>query len=157
MVSLIEDYNLVGFETLAVEVIVSSSCLISSHSFFTQDKNSMVHLTRAIDRATGYVFIPPAESNVPPGTMDASDASSSARPNTYALFSSAAGSLQGPGSDIRDIQERWIDAKEEWDAFEKTQWRREGELVQDEAARKNSIRERRDRPPESPSSAAIAS
>ncbi|KAJ7672501.1 hypothetical protein DFH06DRAFT_1176465 [Mycena polygramma] len=114
--------TLVGFETLAVE-----------------DKNSMLHLTRAIDRATGY-------SNAPPGTVDASDASSAARPNSYALFSSAIGSMRGPAEDIRDVQERWVDAKEEWDAYEKVQWRREGEMVRDEAARAGNIRERK--PPE---------
>ncbi|KAJ6546953.1 hypothetical protein B0H19DRAFT_1074929 [Mycena capillaripes] len=129
MISLIEDYSLVGFETLAVE-----------------DKNSMLHLTRAIDRATGYVFVPPADSNAPPGTVDTTDASSAARPNLYALFSSAIGPMHGPADDIRDAQERWIDAKEQWDAYEKVQWRREGEMVRDEAARTGNIRERK--PPE---------
>ena len=43
LISLIEDFSLVGFETLAVE-----------------DKQSMLHLTRTIDRATGYVFVPPS-------------------------------------------------------------------------------------------------
>jgi hypothetical protein len=52
-------------------------------------------------------------------------------------------SLKGPGSDIRDIQERWIDAKEEYDAFEKREWRKEGEMVRDEAARAGKIRERK--------------
>ncbi|KAJ7639769.1 hypothetical protein DFH06DRAFT_1217812 [Mycena polygramma] len=126
IISLIEDYSLVGFETLAVE-----------------DKNSMLHLTRAIDRATGYVFVPPPESNAPPGTVDASDASSAARPNSYALFSSAIGPMHGPADDIRDVQERWVDAKEEWDEYEKVQWRREGEKVRDEAARAGNIRERK--------------
>ncbi|KAJ6588234.1 hypothetical protein B0H19DRAFT_1013039 [Mycena capillaripes] len=129
MISLIEDYSLVGFETLAVE-----------------DKNSMLHLTRAIDRATGYVFVPPADSNAPPGTVDTTDASSAARPNSYALFSSAIGPMRGPADDIRDVQERWIDAKEQWDAYEKVQWRREGEMVRDEVARTGNIRERK--PPE---------
>ncbi|KAJ7829408.1 hypothetical protein B0H14DRAFT_3110417 [Mycena olivaceomarginata] len=99
MVSLIEDYSLVGFETLAVE-----------------DKSSMLHLTRAIDRATGYVFVPPPSSAVPPGTRR--------RPMRA-----------GPADDVRDVQERWIDGKEAWDAWEKREWRREGEAVRDEAAR----------------------
>ncbi|KAJ7439511.1 hypothetical protein FB451DRAFT_1302043 [Mycena latifolia] len=126
MVSLIEDYSLVGFETLAVE-----------------DKNSMLHLTRAIDRATGYVFVPPPTSSAPPGTVDPADASAAARPNSYALFSSAIGPMRGPADDIRDVQERWVDAKEEWDAYEKKQWRKEGEMVRDEAARAGNIRERK--------------
>ncbi|KAF9255220.1 hypothetical protein L218DRAFT_967485 [Marasmius fiardii PR-910] len=125
IISLIEDYNLVGFETLAVE-----------------DKNSMIHLTRAIDRATGYVFVPPPNSQAPEGTIDESGGSSARRPNSYALFSSAAGSMQGPLSDVRDIQERWIDEREAYDAFEKKQWRKEGEMVRDEVAR-SKIRERK--------------
>ncbi|KAG6878939.1 hypothetical protein C0992_006475 [Termitomyces sp. T32_za158] len=125
MISLIEDYSLVGFETLAVE-----------------DKNSMIHLTRVIDRATGYVFVPPAGSSAPRGTVDETSGPPASRPNTYALFATAAGSLKGERSDIRDVQERWIDAREEWDAHEKRQWRKEGELVREEAARSQTIRER---------------
>ncbi|KAF9818058.1 hypothetical protein IEO21_03019 [Rhodonia placenta] len=122
--SLIEDYGLVGFETLAVE-----------------DKESMLHLTRVIDKATGCVFVPPPDAQHPPGTVQATDAPASQRPNTHALFTSAAGPMQGPRSDVRDVQERWVDAKDEWDAWEKTQWRQEGQMVQ-EAARKSKIRER---------------
>jgi len=129
MISLIEDFSLVGFETLAVE-----------------DKNSMINLTRAIDRATGYVFVPPSGSNAPPGTINQTTAPVSVQPNTYALFSTAAGALKGTRSDVREVQERWIDAKEEWDAFEKAQWRKEGELVREEAARASAIRERKPPP-----------
>lgn len=125
MISLIEDYGLVGFETLAVE-----------------DKSSMIHLTRVIDRATGYIFVPPAGSPAPRGTVDDTSGPPASRSNTYALFATAAGSLKGERSDIRDVQERWIDAKEEWDAHEKRQWRKEGELVREEAARSRTIRER---------------
>jgi len=123
--SLIEDYGLVGFETLAVE-----------------DKHSMLHLMRVVDRAVGCVFAPSADAAGPPGIVSTPNAPS-ARPNEYGLFSSAIGPLQGVRSDVRDVQERWIDAKEEWDAFERTQWRREGEMVRDEAAKKSKIRERR--------------
>ncbi|EJD05584.1 uncharacterized protein FOMMEDRAFT_79553 [Fomitiporia mediterranea MF3/22] len=125
MCSLIEDYSLVGFETLAVE-----------------DKHSMLHLTHVIDRATGYVYVQP--SNIaPPGTVtpvgDESN-SRSQRPNEYALFSTAAGPLQGLRSDVRDVQERWIDAREEWDAFERREWRREGEAVRDAKAREEAAK-----------------
>jgi len=113
--SLIEDFGLVGFETLAVE-----------------DKDSMLHLTRAIDRATGYVFVPPRTADPQPETVTDQ---SSARPNTYSLFSSAAGPMRGPHSDVRDVQERWIDSREEWDAWEKAQWRKEGQTVQEQKAR----------------------
>ncbi|TFK70700.1 hypothetical protein BDN72DRAFT_525603 [Pluteus cervinus] len=123
--SLVEDFGLVGFETLAVE-----------------DKSSMLHLTRAIDRATGYVFVPPAGSQAPPGTVDDTSAPASIRPNMFALHSTAAGPLKGPASDVRDVQERWVDAKEVWDAHEKVQWRREAELMREEVARASKIRER---------------
>lgn len=101
----------------------------------------MLHLTRVIDKATGCVFVPPPDAQHPPGTVQATDAPASQRPNTHALFTSAAGPMQGPRSDVRDVQERWVDAKDEWDAWEKTQWRQEGQMVQ-EAARKSKIRER---------------
>lgn len=102
----------------------------------------MLNLMRAIDRATGYVFVPPPGSKAPPGTIDDTKAPAASRPNTYALFSSAAGPMHGPRSDVRDVQERWIDAKDEYDAYEKVQWRREGEVVRAEASRKSKVRER---------------
>lgn len=101
----------------------------------------MLHLTRAIDKATGCVFVPPATAKVPEGADDATGVSSTQRPNQYGLLSSAMGAAHGPRSDPRDVQERWIDAREEWDAWEKTQWRKEGSMVQ-EAAKKPQIRER---------------
>lgn len=103
----------------------------------------MLHLARAIDRATGYVFVPPPVSKAPPGTVDDVNAPSAVRTNSYALFSSAAGPMRDPGSDVRDVQERWIDAKDEYDAYEMMQWRREGQIVRDEVARQGNIRERR--------------
>jgi len=152
---LIEDFGLVGFETLAVE-----------------DKHSMLNLTRAIDRATGYVFVPPAGgAQIPEGTAETetetetaataerdSDPSAAAaraaseveRPNAYGLMSSAMGPRVGLRSDVRDVQERWVDAREEWDAYEKAEWRREGEAVRRAAAaevekrqRKVNVRERK--------------
>jgi hypothetical protein len=104
----------------------------------------MLNLMRAIDRATGYVFIPPTGSEVPPGTIDERTAPTSSRPNTYALFSSAASTLKGTRTDVRDVQERWIDARTEWDSFEKNEWRKEGELFREDAARRNKIRTRKD-------------
>lgn len=122
--SLIEDFGLVGFETLAVE-----------------DKASMVNLTRVIDRATGYIFVPAPndpKNPAPSGAVDVNPASASQRPNTYALFSSAMGPITGPGSDVRDVQERWVDAKEIFDAHEKTEWRKEG-LIAQQAARASNV------------------
>ncbi|KAJ3748123.1 hypothetical protein DFH05DRAFT_886934 [Lentinula detonsa] len=98
VMGLVEDYGLVGFETLAVE-----------------DKRSMVRLMHVVDRATGYVFMPRG-----------GDEPMSGRANEYGLFATAAGPLKG--DDIGDVQERWVDAKDAWDAYEKKQWRKEGEV-----------------------------
>jgi hypothetical protein len=141
MISLVEDYSLVGFETLAVEVRYYLGILANIYTS-NQDKNSMLHLTRAIDKATGYVFVPPAGSNRPTDTIDQSNAAAAVRPNTYALFSSAIGEMKGPASDIRYVQERWVDAKDQWDAYEKMEWRKEGEMVRNLADREHKIRER---------------
>ncbi|KAI5994544.1 hypothetical protein F5J12DRAFT_785744, partial [Pisolithus orientalis] len=122
LISVIEDFGLVGFETLAVEVDIR---------WVKKDKASMLHLARAIDRATGYIFVPPREAPAPEGTIDSSADSASARPNAFSLFSTAARPLPG---DVQDVQERWIDAREEYDAYEKKEWRREGEIVQAQTA-----------------------
>ncbi|KAL2870655.1 GTPase GPN2 [Aspergillus lucknowensis] len=83
IIQLIEEFGLVGFETLAVE-----------------DKKSMMHLLRAIDRASGYVFGPAEGAN-------------------DSVWQVAV--REGMGSmDIRDVQERWLDAKDEYDEQE---WR----------------------------------
>lgn len=95
----------------------------------------MLHLSRAIDRATGYIFVPPKNAPAPGGTIDSSSAPASARPNLYPLSTTAAGPMTG---NVRDVQERWIDAKEEYDAFEKKEWRREGELLRDQAAKEKA-------------------
>lgn len=95
----------------------------------------MLHLSRAIDRATGYIFVPPKNAPAPQGTVDSSSAPASARPNLYPLFTTAAGPMTGK---VMDVQERWVDAKEEYDAFEKREWRREGELMRDSAARERA-------------------
>lgn len=122
----------------------------------------MLNLTRAIDRATGYVFVPPPGSaQIPEGTAaaaaataattaerDPSAAAASERPNAYGLMSSAVGPRVGLRSDVRDVQERWVDAREEWDAYEKAEWRREGEAMRRAAAevekqRELNVRERK--------------
>lgn len=96
----------------------------------------MLNLTRVIDRATGYVFIPPPDAKPPEGAIDTSHLAAAAQPNSFSLFTSAVSTIPGLRTDVRDVQERWIDAKEEWDAYEKAQWRLEGEKVRDEAARR---------------------
>ena len=106
----------------------------------------MLHLTRVIDKAVGCVFVPAAANGQPADTVDASHLPASQRPNAYALMTSAAGAPRGLRADVRDVQERWIDARDEWDEWERAQWHREGVRVREEEARqkqqKSKIRER---------------
>ncbi|PYI11531.1 hypothetical protein BO78DRAFT_393463 [Aspergillus sclerotiicarbonarius CBS 121057] len=81
IIDLVEEFGLVGFETLAVE-----------------DKKSMMNLLRVIDRASGYVFGPAEGAN-------------------DSIWQVAV--REGLGTmDVRDIQERWLDAKETYDDHE---------------------------------------
>ncbi|KAI0010024.1 hypothetical protein F4779DRAFT_332999 [Xylariaceae sp. FL0662B] len=82
---LVENFALVRFEVLAVE-----------------NKKSMMHLLRVIDRAGGYVF---------GGAEGAND-------TVWQISMRNEGSMM----DVQDIQERWIDAKEEYDAAEQKEW-----------------------------------
>ena len=105
----------------------------------------MLHLMRVIDKATGCVFVPTSDAPQPEGTIEDTSLPSTQRPNAHGLFSSALSEMHGPRSDVRDVQERWVDARDEWDAYERAQWRREGQLVQqqqEETKQKNSIRQR---------------
>ena len=85
IVDLVEEFGLVGFETLAVE-----------------DKKSMMSLLRTIDQAGGYAF---------GGAEGANDT----------VWQVAV--REGLGKlDIRDVQNRWLDNKDEWDAKEQREW-----------------------------------
>jgi hypothetical protein len=85
IIELVEEFGLVGFETLAVE-----------------DKSSMMHLLQVVDRAGGYAF---------GGAEGANDTvwQVAMREGTTTM-------------DVRDVQERWIDAKEEYDEAERRMW-----------------------------------
>ncbi|KAL7805987.1 hypothetical protein V8C44DRAFT_339943 [Trichoderma aethiopicum] len=78
---MIENYGLVRYEVLAVE-----------------NKKSMMHLLRVIDRAGGYVF---------GGAEGAND-------TVWAVAMRNESSML----DVQDVQERWIDHKEEYDRME---------------------------------------
>ena len=95
----------------------------------------MLHLTQAIDKATGYVFVPPPNAPAPPGTVETAGGEASTRPNAFSLLSTAAGPMHGPRSDVRDVQERWLEARDEYDDWERGQWMKEGQLVQEQKAR----------------------
>lgn len=95
IVNLVEEFGLVGFETLAVE-----------------DKKSMMSLLQTIDRAGGYAF---------GGAEGANDT----------VWQVAV--REGMGKmDIRDVQDRWLDNKEEWDERERQQREEEQKALKEE-------------------------
>jgi hypothetical protein len=79
---LVEDFNLVNFETLAVE-----------------DKKSMMTLLHTVDRAGGYAF----------GSAEGAN-------DTVWQVAMREGFR---GMDVADVQERWIDRKDEFDEIER--------------------------------------
>ena len=107
IVELVEDFGLVGFETLAVE-----------------DKKSMMTLLQAIDRAGGYAF------GGAEGTGDG-------------VWQTVM--REGfRGMDVGEVQERWIDRREEYDEMERTQLeeeRRMAENVQVDEAGGDGVRD----------------
>ncbi len=97
IIELVEDFGLVGFETLAVE-----------------DKKSMMKLLQAIDRAGGYVF---------GGAEGAND-------NVWQVAMREGGTTM----DIKDVQERWLDAREEYDELERRELEAEAEELRRRSA-----------------------
>lgn len=110
----------------------------------------MVHLTRAIDRALGYAFVPTSTSNqdsdmpsitsLPTSTRTLNPKSISLSKlradNTETLFSTAA-SVFPNAPKVQDVQERWIDHREVYDAWETENWKKEGrDAAETEAAAK---------------------
>lgn len=88
IVELVEEFGLVGFETLAVE-----------------DKKSMMTLLQAVDRAGGYAF----------GSAEGAN-------DTVWQVAMREGMAT---MDIKDVQERWIDAKDEYDDKQRRDWEEE--------------------------------
>lgn len=94
IVELVEDFALVGFETLAVE-----------------DKRSMMTLLRAIDRAGGFAM---------GGIEGAND-----------TVWQMAMRENGATMDARDVQERWLDRRDELDEEERKAWEDETKMMKD--------------------------
>ncbi|XXG98232.1 hypothetical protein Hte_004555 [Hypoxylon texense] len=91
--NLVESFALVRFEVLAVE-----------------NKKSMMHILRVIDRAGGYVF---------GGAEGAND-------TVWQVAMRNEGSMM----EVGDIQERWIDAKDAYDAAEQKEEEEQRKLMQ---------------------------
>ncbi|GAA5876310.1 hypothetical protein JCM1840_003613 [Sporobolomyces johnsonii] len=118
---LVEEFGLVGFETLAVE-----------------DKASMLALVQTIDQALGYV---------PPTLLSSSSADSHAHsdsPHPHS-HSHAHSSLPVPSlsSALRtsEVQEKWVDNADEYMAWERERWREEGERAAGDATERERRRE----------------
>ncbi|KAI7681227.1 hypothetical protein D0864_01844 [Hortaea werneckii] len=103
LVDLIQDFGLVGFETLAVE-----------------DRGSMFSLLKAIDRASGYLLS--TTRNVDPSTGGTVDDEASVW--AQAMSENWTGKM-----DVRDVQERWVDRREEWDELERKGWEEEARMA----------------------------
>ena len=114
LIGLVEDFALVGFETLAVE-----------------DRQSMASLLRAIDRASGYVLAGARATDEEGRTLD----------DEASIWAQAMSEQWAGRMDVRDVQERWIDRKEDFDEIERKAWEDEarlaGALPQEAAATRN--------------------
>jgi hypothetical protein len=158
VIELIEDFNLVGFESLCVEVRERTSprcairCRIAKgivfFSFFffggwtIQDKASMTGLIQTIDKALGYY-----PSHQPRLADERGD---DGREPELSIPRDAA---RGPPTDIMameaelsassglltEIQERWIDYPELYDQFQRQLWAEEADLVHQKASELNQI------------------
>ncbi|KAF7193722.1 GPN-loop GTPase 2 [Pseudocercospora fuligena] len=101
LVGLIEDHGLIGFETLAVE-----------------DRQSMAALLRAIDRASGFVFAGARGTDESGRTLN----------DEASIWAQAMNENYGK-MEVRDVQERWIERKEEYDELERKAWEEEARLA----------------------------
>lgn len=102
LISLVEDFGLVAFETLAVE-----------------DRQSMASLVKALDRASGYVF----------AGARATDESGKTLEDEASVWAQAMSEQWQGKMDVRDVQERWIDRREELDEVERRVWEEEARLA----------------------------
>lgn len=102
LIQLISDFGLVGFETLAVE-----------------DRASMAHFLRAVDRASGYVFA---------GARGRDEAGRTVEGET-SIWAQAMSEEWAGKMEVRDVQERWIDRREEYDEMERRGWEEEARMA----------------------------
>ncbi|KAI8453064.1 hypothetical protein BY996DRAFT_4639335 [Phakopsora pachyrhizi] len=125
IIEMIEDFNLVGFETLCVE-----------------DKASMTKLILAIDRAIGYYPSNKPKSNASTGEDLSKDDLESDKIRIEDL----------PMETILEVQERWIDYPELYQQHQNECWDNEAQIVFDretERSRLDAIQKNRsDRSPQ---------
>ncbi|KAJ6164732.1 ATP binding protein [Penicillium chermesinum] len=91
-------HNKFGALNTAIIDLVEEFGLVAFETLAVEDKKSMMSLLRAIDRASGYAFGPAEGAN-------------------DTVWQVAV--REGLGiTDVRDVQERWLDAKDEYDELE---------------------------------------
>ena len=96
-----------GLNTAIVE-LVESFGLVGFETLAVEDKRSMMHLLQVIDRAGGYAF---------GGAEGAND--------TVWQVAMREGVTT---MDVRDVQERWLDAKDQYDEKERTEWAEQAKI-----------------------------
>ncbi|QIW99383.1 hypothetical protein AMS68_004901 [Peltaster fructicola] len=111
LINLVSDFGLVGFETLAVE-----------------DRASMAALLRAIDRASGQVFANTLATDEQGRTLN----------DEASIWAQAMSDHWAGRLDVQDIQERWIDRKEEFDEIERKAWEDEAKEATAMASERNT-------------------
>lgn len=79
--------------------LVEEFGLVAFETLAVEDKKSMMNLLRAIDRASGYAFGPAEGAN-------------------DTIWQVAVREGMG-ATDVRDVQERWLDSKDEYDDLER--------------------------------------
>ncbi|PGH08100.1 hypothetical protein AJ79_06100 [Helicocarpus griseus UAMH5409] len=99
----------------AIVELVEDFGLVAFETLAVEDKKSMMSLLHVIDRAGGYAF---------GGAEGANDS----------IWQVAV--REGLGTmDVRDVQERWLDVKDEWDEKERREWEEEAK-AREEAGRR---------------------
>ncbi|KAI9831720.1 MAG: hypothetical protein M1826_003051 [Phylliscum demangeonii] len=90
----------------AIIGLVQDFGLVAFETLAVEEKASMMNLLRAADRAVGYAFGPAEGAN----------------DTVWQVAMREAGSTM----EIRDVQERWLDHRDRFDAAERSRWQEEG-------------------------------
>ncbi|KAK7629902.1 hypothetical protein IWX48DRAFT_200641 [Phyllosticta citricarpa] len=91
----------------AICEMIDSFGLLAFHTLAVEDKQSMMALLRAIDRAGGYAF----------------GASEGVNDTVWQVAMREGVGVMEP----RDVQERWLERRDEFDEMERAQWKKEAE------------------------------
>lgn len=96
----------------AIVDLIQDFSLVSFETLAVEDKASMVNLLRVIDRASGYAF----------------GADSAGANDTVWQVAMREGYTT---MDVKDVQERWVDRRSEFDERERKGWEEEGKAFRD--------------------------